>query len=282
MGTDRDRRGLVQDPEPVWYLAENWNGMTPPRANNPAPSPIVVVGRGRVGTAISRAAAGAGIDVTLAGRAGLESACADAEVVLLCVPDGEIASAAGSVAAAAPLLRLIGHTSGATELAALAAVAAEAFSLHPLQTIPDGGAPLAGCPAAVEGSGPEAAEFARELAVALGMRPFELPAGSRAAYHAAAAIASNFLVTLEESAAGLLAAAGIEDGRELLTPLVLRSAANWAEGGAAALTGPIARGDEATVARHLDAIARAAPELEPLYRELAARTREIAAAGVGA
>lgn len=282
MGTDRDRRGLVQDPEPVWYLAENWNGMTPPRANNPAPSPIVVVGRGRVGTAISRAAAGAGIDVTLAGRAGLESACADAEVVLLCVPDGEIASAAGSVAAAAPLLRLIGHTSGATELTALAAVAAEAFSLHPLQTIPDGAATLVGSPAAIEGSTAEGLRFARELAVALGMRPFELPPGSRAAYHAAAAIASNFLVTLEESAAGLLADAGIHNGRELLAPLVLRTAANWAEHGPAALTGPIARGDEATVRRHLEAIARSSPELEPLYAELASRTRSLAAEGARA
>lgn len=244
-----------------------------------------MIGPGRMGTALSAAATDAGIAITLAGRDELEGACAEAEVVLLCVPDGEIAAAAVTVAAAAPRLRLIGHTSGATELAALTAArggGAAAFSIHPLQTIPDGGAPLAGCPAAVEGSGPEAAEFARELAVALGMRPFELPAGSRAAYHAAAAIASNFLVALEESAAGLLAAAGIEDGRELLTPLVLRSAANWAEGGAAALTGPIARGDEATVARHLDAITRAAPELEPLYRELAARTRAIAAAEVGA
>lgn len=238
-----------------------------------------------MGTALSAAATDAGIAITLAGRDELEGACAEAEVVLLCVPDGEIAAAAVTVAAAAPRLRLIGHTSGATELAALAAArggGAAAFSIHPLQTIPDGGAPLAGSPAAIEGSGPEAAAFARELAAALGMQPFELPAGSRAAYHAAAAIASNFLVTLEESAAGLLAAAGIEDGRELLAPLVLRSAANWAEGGAAALTGPIARGDEATVARHLDAITRAAPELEPLYRELATRTRAIAAAGVGA
>ncbi|MEZ5062299.1 MAG: DUF2520 domain-containing protein [Solirubrobacterales bacterium] len=114
------------------------------------------------------------------------------------------------------------------------------------------------------------------------MKPFEIPAGSRAAYHAAASMASNFLIALESSAAALLDAAGIDDARELLAPLVLRSAANWAEAGDAALTGPIARGDEATVARHLEAIAATAPELEDLYRALAERTREIASEGARA
>ncbi len=79
------------------------------------------------------------------------------------------------------------------------------------------------------------------------MRPFEVPEEKRAAYHAAAAMASNLLVALEESAAEVLARIGIEDPRELLAPLVLRTAANWAERGPDALTGPIARGDRATV-----------------------------------
>jgi predicted short-subunit dehydrogenase-like oxidoreductase (DUF2520 family) len=74
-----------------------------------------------------------------------------------------------------------------------------------------------------------------------------------------------------------LAAAGAPDARELLAPLVLRTAANWSERGAAALTGPIARGDEATVARHLDALREIAPELVPMYEALAERTRELAA-----
>ena len=110
------------------------------------------------------------------------------------------------------------------------------------------------------------------------MVPFDVPEDSRAAYHAAAAIASNFLIALEASAEELLAAAGIEGGRELLAPLVLRTAANWAEHGSAALTGPIARGDEETVATHLEAIAEVAPELEPMYRAMAERTRDVAAA----
>lgn len=243
-----------------------------------------MVGPGRVGTAITAAARSTGIDVTLADRTGLAPACAGAEIVLLCVPDGEIAAAAAAVTQSARRLRLIGHTSGATELTALATATsggAHAFSIHPLQTIPGGEATLVGAPAAIEGSGAEAVAYAHALAEALGMRPFELPAGSRAAYHAAASMASNFLIALEESAAALLAEAGVEDARALLAPLVLRTAANWAESGSEALTGPIARGDEATVARHLEAIANTAPELEPLYRELAARTRELAAASAG-
>ena len=109
------------------------------------------------------------------------------------------------------------------------------------------------------------------------MRPFEVPRSKRAAYHAAAAIASNFLVALEESAAELLRAAGVEDARELLAPLVLRTAANWAERGAAALTGPIARGDEATVAAPPRGAAPSARRsCSRLYDALAERTEAIA------
>ena len=111
------------------------------------------------------------------------------------------------------------------------------------------------------------------------MRPFAVPETRRAAYHAAAAIASNFLVALEESAAELAERAGVEDAREILAPLVLRSAANWADRGDEALTGPIARGDEATVERHREALRELAPELLGLYDALAERTRAIASEG---
>ena len=110
------------------------------------------------------------------------------------------------------------------------------------------------------------------------MEPFEVPEGARA-YHAAASIASNFLVTLEESAAELLRRAGIEDPRELLTPLVLRTAANWSERGGEALTGPIARGDEATIGLHREALAATRPELLETYGALAVRTRALASSG---
>jgi predicted short-subunit dehydrogenase-like oxidoreductase (DUF2520 family) len=88
-------------------------------------------------------------------------------------------------------------------------------------------------------------------------------------------MASNFLIALEEAAAELLGDI-TPDARELLAPLVLRTAANWSERGAAALTGPIARGDTATVERHLEALRERAPELVPLYEALAERTRALA------
>ena len=241
---------------------------------------LAIVGRGRMGGAIAAAAERAGLDFALAGRGEVASQCAGAEVVLLCVPDGSIAAAATEVAATVvPPPRLIGHTSGASGLEPLATAATlgiDAFSLHPLQTVPDASADLTGAPCAIAGTTPEALEIARELAESLGMRPFEVPEESRAAYHAAAAMASNFLIALQESAAGLLAEAGIDDARELLAPLVLRTAANWAEHGDAALTGPIARGDEATIERHLAALRDTAPELLPLYEALASRTRDVA------
>ncbi len=250
-----------------------------PAHTTPMP-PITLVGDGRVGGSLARALRAAGNEVGLTGREGIGER--PAEVVLICVPDSEIGSVCEAAVAAAPGLRFAGHTSGATTLDALAAAAAagaETFSLHPLQTIPDAETDLTGAPVAVAASSAAAADLARRIATACQMSPFDVAEESRAAYHAAAAIASNFLVALESSAEELLAAAGIENGRELLAPLVLRSAANWAERGSDALTGPIARGDEETVARHLEAIAATDPELEALYRALADRTRAIAAAG---
>jgi predicted short-subunit dehydrogenase-like oxidoreductase (DUF2520 family) len=241
---------------------------------------LAVIGAGRIGHAIHRAARAEGIDSRLAGRADASEACKNAEVALLCVPDGAIEEACETIAVA-PGLRFVGHTSGAIGLEALGAASARGaatFGLHPLQTITDDNPELIGASCAVDGSTPEAIALAESLASRLGMRSFELSDEHRAAYHAAAAIASNFLVVLEESAAQLLEQTGIEDGRDLLAPLVLRSAANWANRGGDALTGPIARGDEATVERHLEAIEAELPELLELYRALAERTRALAAA----
>jgi predicted short-subunit dehydrogenase-like oxidoreductase (DUF2520 family) len=103
------------------------------------------------------------------------------------------------------------------------------------------------------------------------MAPIEISDAERAAYHAAASIASNFLVTLQSAAERIAGAAGIEprDARALLAPLVRSTVENWAERGPAdALTGPVARGDHATVARQRDAVGRHAPDLLPLFDEL--------------
>jgi predicted short-subunit dehydrogenase-like oxidoreductase (DUF2520 family) len=250
-----------------------------PKKATPESVSLAIVGAGRVGRSLEAAARSASLDVRLTGRDDALAVCLDAEVALLAVPDAAIRDVAETLAAAVPPLRMVGHTSGATGLDALAACAdagTATFSLHPLQTVPDAATDLTAAPCAISGSTAEAEELARTLADRLGMRPFTVPEEHRAAYHAAASIASNFLVALEESATELLARAGVQDARELLAPLVLRTAANWAEHGAAALTGPIARGDEATVARHREALAGLAPELVPLYEALAERTREIA------
>jgi predicted short-subunit dehydrogenase-like oxidoreductase (DUF2520 family) len=251
-----------------------------PDAGGEALPPIAVIGPGRAGSAIAAAAEGAGLRIELAGRDGALRAGRRAEVALLCVPDAAIGEACAALASAVPPLRFVGHVSGATTLDPLKPArerGAEAFSLHPLQTIPDGGADLTGAPCAVAGSSATALDLAQRLAERLGMRPFEVPEEARAAYHAAASIASNLLVALEESAAELLDRAGVDDARELLAPLVLRTAANWAERGPEALTGPIARDEQATVERHLAALRDTAPELLPAYEALADRARELAA-----
>lgn len=246
---------------------------------------LAVVGAGRLGGALQRAGAEVGLRLTLAGREDALEAARSSRAVLLSVPDAAIPDACEAIAGAIPPVRFVGHTCGALGLEALAGAldaGAAAFTLHPLQTIPRPGDDLAGSPCAVSGSSAEALDLARRLAVSFGMRPFEVPEEARAAYHAAASIASNLLVALEESAVELLARAGIEGGRHLLVPLVLRTAENWAELGPGALTGPIARGDEATVERHLDALGSVHPELTEAYRALAERARALTAQGVSA
>jgi predicted short-subunit dehydrogenase-like oxidoreductase (DUF2520 family) len=129
----------------------------------------------------------------------------------------------------------------------------------------------------VAGTTAAALEVARDLALALGMRPFEIDEEGRAAYHAAASIASNFLTTLEGAAERLAATAGVE--RALLAPLVRASVENWARLGAErAMTGPIARGDEATIERQRAAIAERTPDLLPMFDALVDATRALVGA----
>ncbi len=231
------------------------------------PRRVAVVGPGRLGTALARALRDAGVVVD--GPAGRGADGAGADAVLLCVPDGEIAAAAAGVAPGP----LVGHCSGASGLDLLAPH--EAFSLHPLMTVTPDGADFAGVGAAVSGSTPRALATAEALARALGMAPTRLRAEDRAAYHAAASIASNFLVTIEGAAERLAATAGVS--REQLAPLVRAAVDNWAALGAeAALTGPVARGDEATVERQRAAVAERAPDLVELFDTLTAATRALA------
>jgi len=239
----------------------------------PACARLAIVGRGRLGAALAAALADARYDVT--GPLGRGADGAGADAVLLCVPDGELFNAATQIEPGP----LVGHCSGATPLAVLRPH--EAFALHPLMTVTGGGATFAGAGAAVAGGTPRALAFAHRLAADLGMRPFEIADEDRPAYHAAASIASNFLVTLEAAAERVLATAGAE--RQLLVPLVRATIDNWASvGPERALTGPVARGDFETVARQRDAVAARSPELVALFDALVDATRALAAAGAPA
>jgi len=249
--------------------------MTPDQTSPSSPLRVGIVGPGRVGTALARALRDAGVDVD--GPRGRGERPARCDAIVLCVPDAEIAAAAEVVTAAAPL---VGHTSGATPLPALAHAGVPAFGLHPLQSFAHPGVRFEGAGAAVAGSTPEALAFATELAERLGMTPFEIDDEGRAAYHAAASVASNFLVTLEAAAEAIAAGAGLDrgDARKLLAPLVRQTVENIAElGPEAALTGPIARGDDATVAAQRAAVEDAAPQLLELFDELVRQTRALAA-----
>ena len=191
------------------------------------------------------------------------------DIVLLVVPDAQIATAAAMIVAGP----LVGHCAGSMGLDVLGD--RESFSVHPLMTVTAEGAPFAGAGAAVAGSTPRALIVARDIALALGMSPVEISDSDRASYHAAASIASNFLITLEDAAERLLATTGAD--RALLVPLVRAAVENWAAvGGPAALTGPIARGDEATVARQRAAIAERLPDLLDLFDTLAEHTAVLA------
>jgi len=236
---------------------------------------IAVIGAGRLGSALAAALRAAGLSV--AGPLGRSPDVSGASLVLLCVPDGQIAAAAAAI----PDAPLVGHCSGATTLEPLGD--REAFSLHPLMTVPAGSPPgvFAGATAAVEGSSPRALAAAEALAEHLGMRPMRVAPEDRAAYHAAASIASNFLVTLEAAAERLAGTAGVD--RAALAPLVRAAVDTWVElGGERALTGPIVRGDEATVERQRAALLERTPELAPLFDALADATRALARSGVAA
>lgn len=240
-----------------------------PRASLDAPNPrCSVVGRGRLGSALTRRLAEAGIAVT--GPHGRGHDGSGSDVVLLCVPDDAIRDAATAVAPGP----LVGHVSGATTLDALAPH--EGFSIHPLMTVTGAETVLAGAPCAVAGGSARALALAERLAAALGMRAVRIADGDRAAYHAAASVAANYLLAVEGLATRLAATAGLDPAA--LAPLVRAAVDGWQErGAAAALTGPVARGDAGTVARQRAAVAeRLSADDLALFDALTAATARLA------
>jgi predicted short-subunit dehydrogenase-like oxidoreductase (DUF2520 family) len=229
---------------------------------------LAIVGGGRLGSAVADALR-ARPEFELIGPLGRGADAAGCDAVLLCVPDREIAAAAALIHPGA----IVGHCSGATGLEPLAPH--EAFSMHPLMTVSASGADFSVAAAAIDASSDRAMELARVIATALEMEVVHVAPENRVAYHAAACIASNFLVTLEAAAESLAATAGVT--REMLAPLVRATVENWvALGPERALTGPVARGDETTVALQRDAVGERTPELLELFDALTSATRELA------
>lgn len=235
---------------------------------------MVIIGAGRLGTALAGAWRAAGIEVVGPLRRADPWPAPLPDIVVLAVPDATIAAVADAV----PAGPIVGHCSGATGLEVLGD--RSAFSLHPLMTVP-ADAPagvLHGAGAAIEATDPDALSVVRSLAGAAGLSPVAIAAADRAAYHAAASIAANFLITLEAAAERVGASAGLT--REQLVPLVRAAVDNWATlGPARALTGPVARGDVVTVARQRAALAQRTPDLLELFDALTAATAQLAAAG---
>ena len=218
---------------------------------------FAVVGPGRLGTALHRALGTSGHD---AGPAplGREATVGAADVVFLCVPDRAIAEAAAAVAPGP----LVVHCSGASSVD-LAAPHTRRGVLHPLMSVPSGEASLEGACAAIRATGEADAALLREVARALGMVPIDVAEDDRTAYHAAASLASNALVALQLAAAELAATAGVP--ASALQPLARASLAQVGASGPAALTGPAARGDWATVDAQRSAVAERTPHLLPLF-----------------
>ena len=235
---------------------------------------VAVLGTGRVGLTLARALVLSGTSVRLLARSarpvpdGLPVAELDwsaaltaVELVLVAVPDDAIVDAAAALVRTGTIVgrHVVLHTSGLHHRAALDALessGAALGSLHPLQSFsaPAGDAALLlGVPAIVEGDA-RAVAAARELAATLGMGTvIELPALGKVSYHAAAVVASNYLVVLADIAERLAREAGAgESAAMLFQPIMQQTLSNIADRGTvAALTGPVRRGDAGTVAAHL-------------------------------
>ncbi len=260
---------------------------------------VGLIGPGRAGIGLALALTQAGYTVRLHGRhkkkvpAPLTLTVGDgdsppdwigaAAVVILAVRDDGIRPLAAALAAARAITpdHVVLHLSGAQgqeALGALVTTRAALGSLHPLQTIvePDRApARLKGSWAAVEGM-PRAIEAAERLAQDIGMRPFRIATKAKAIYHAGAVFASNYLVVVEALGQRLLRHAGMTDADAwaALRPLVEGTLENLGRiQPKDALTGPIARGDSATIVRHIESLTF---DDGKLYRELGRAALELA------
>jgi predicted short-subunit dehydrogenase-like oxidoreductase (DUF2520 family) len=235
---------------------------------------IAIVGAGRMGRGLTVALERAGVAARLLGRGRRADETRDASIILLAVPDDAIGGVAAELARdqAVDEHQVVLHLSGLLDrlaLHALASTGAGLGSFHPLQSVADPASAsvlLRGAYAGLEGD-ERALAAGEELATVLGMRSVRLAPGAKPAYHAGAVMASNYTVVLAAVAGGLAQRAGVPavDAEALYLPLMRGTVANLSMGAAAALTGPIRRGDEATVRRHLAALT---PEERRIYRDM--------------
>jgi predicted short-subunit dehydrogenase-like oxidoreductase (DUF2520 family) len=232
---------------------------------------IAIVGQGKLGTALARALRASGRPVL--GPLGRNPDLGAADVALLCVPDREIANAAAAISRDI----LVAHCSGVSTLDVFGG--RESFGLHPLLSVTKETTSFAGAGCAIQATSDRARSICLELAGGLQMIPFDVDPALRPLYHAAASVAANYVVAVEALAGELMRRAGVEP--RLLTPLVRSATENWARSGGASLTGPIARGDEATVERQRQAIAEHAPEMLGVWDALAEATRAVARGTLG-
>ena len=185
-----------------------------------------------------------------------------ADIILLTVPDRKIADLAQKLSTSSVAMsnKVFLHCSGSLGLEPLTCLkkcGAYVGSLHPLQSFAGGNVELKGVYMAVDGDD-EALTAAKNLAMVLGGHSFYVPAEERTAYHAAACICSNYAVVVEAMAQGLMRrwTGSEEDAWQALVPLFKGTAANLlgTNNPGTVLTGPIARGDVETVAKHLEVL----------------------------
>jgi predicted short-subunit dehydrogenase-like oxidoreductase (DUF2520 family) len=265
---------------------------------------LAIVGAGRAGSALAIAAAEAGYRVAaVASRRGeMAARLADtvgaravatplaavriADVTLLAVPDGAIATVAAAIAASGVSLHgrgvvHLGARFGPEVIASLRITGAEVGVLHPLQALagPESASLLEGAFFRIDASG-VLAERLRALVAALRATPLEIDPGSAPLYHAAAVLAGNAPLALLAAATRLLEAAGVsaESAHAALAALLEGAAHNARRTGpAAALTGPVARGDQGAINAHLEALAPH-PEARDLYIHLTRAMESLLAA----
>ena len=258
------------------------------------PLSVGVVGAGRVGAVLGAALNAAGHHVVAAAAVSAASrarahrllpgaailpaddvARAADDLLLLAVPDDALGGVVAGLAATGALRpgQIVAHTSGAHGLAVLGDV--NGMALHPAMTFTGADADLDRLPGIAWGVTTRDRAFATRLVADLGGVPEWIAEDARPLYHAALAHGANHLVTLVNEAADLLRAAGVEEPRRVLEPLLSAALDNALRLGDAALTGPVSRGDAGTVGKHLD---RIPAESLPAYLVLARRTADRAIA----